>query len=76
MKKVQNMFDEIARVAYGLYEKRGQVPGNDFADWVEAEKIVRKKYSQGKTAAEKVSKPARPMKSPERTKSKNSRPIL
>lgn len=32
--------EEIARVAYDLYEKRGRVEGSHFDDWVEAEKIV------------------------------------
>lgn len=43
----KNMRDEIASIAYSLYEKRGHVSGNDFADWIEAEKIVAKKYSKG-----------------------------
>ena len=42
----KNVHDEIARVAYGLYEKRGYTPGNDFSDWMEAEKIVKQKYCQ------------------------------
>lgn len=36
----KNMRDEIASIAYSLYEKRGHVSGNDFADWIEAEKNV------------------------------------
>ena len=42
----KNMNDEIALVAYGLYEKRGQTHGNDFTDWVEAEVIVMKQYAK------------------------------
>jgi hypothetical protein len=33
--------DEIARVAYQLYEQRGRVSGRDREDWLQAEKIVR-----------------------------------
>lgn len=76
MNRDKNIVDEIERVAYGLYEKRGYVPGNDFADWIEAEKIVTKKYSQGKSGNEKTIKPTQPMRTPEKTKSKSSRPGL
>jgi hypothetical protein len=40
MNSEKKLDDEIARVAYELYEKRGYASGNDFADWIEAEKIV------------------------------------
>lgn len=33
--------EEIARVAYQLYEQRGRTPGHDREDWLEAERIVR-----------------------------------
>jgi hypothetical protein len=32
---------EIARVAYGLYEQRGREDGHALEDWVKAEAIVR-----------------------------------
>jgi hypothetical protein len=47
MNKDQNLFDEIARVAYGLYEKRGYSHGSDIDDWTQAERIVMKKYAKG-----------------------------
>ncbi len=34
------LHDEIARVAYGLYEKRGRIGGHAERDWLEAERIV------------------------------------
>ena len=34
--------EEIAKVAYELFERRGCVPGHDFEDWLRAEQIVRK----------------------------------
>lgn len=34
---------EVARVAYELYEQRGRADGRDFDDWVEAETIVRRR---------------------------------
>ena len=35
--------DEIARVAYELYEQRGRMDGYDMEDWLRAEEIVRKR---------------------------------
>jgi Protein of unknown function (DUF2934) len=48
MKK--SIHDEIAKVAYELYEKEGGVQGNDLKNWFEAENIVMKK--RGKHARE------------------------
>ena len=42
----KKMQDEIAKVAYELYEKRGGGHGCDFDDWVEAEKIVRARFAK------------------------------
>lgn len=33
--------EEISRVAYQLFERRGGVHGHDLEDWLEAERIVR-----------------------------------
>ena len=33
--------DEVARVAYALYEQRGRADGRDFDDWLNAERIVK-----------------------------------
>ena len=35
-----NLHDEIAAVAYELYEARWCVPGRDLDDWLDAERIV------------------------------------
>lgn len=32
---------EVAKVAYGLFELRGQEHGHDLEDWLKAESIVR-----------------------------------
>ncbi len=63
--------DEIATVAYGIYEKRGYVAGEDFADWIEAVKIVEKKYSKGMAGDAKASRSAQPVRATERNKIKN-----
>ncbi len=43
--------EEIARVAYELWEKRGRGPDKDDEDWYKAEIIVRAQYGQPHTAA-------------------------
>jgi hypothetical protein len=73
MNQDKNMFDEIARVAYSLYENRGCTPGNDFLDWLEAERIVKQKYAARMTSDIKPVKPARPVKATASTKSKSRR---
>lgn len=35
-----NLHDEIAKVAYELYEKSGRISGRDVENWIEAEKVV------------------------------------
>lgn len=41
-----NLHDEISKVAYELYEKRGRVKGRDLENWLEAEKIVMARYRE------------------------------
>jgi len=36
----RNLFDEIARVAYTLWEREGCIHGRDIEHWCEAEHIV------------------------------------
>ena len=33
--------EEVAKVAYALFERRGCTPGGELEDWLEAERIVR-----------------------------------
>jgi hypothetical protein len=40
-----NLYEETAKVAYELYEKGGRTAGNDLADWLEAEKIVKARHA-------------------------------
>jgi hypothetical protein len=39
-------YEEVAKVAYELYQKRGGSHGFDVDDWLEAEKIVRNRREQ------------------------------
>jgi len=45
MNELENFYDEVAKVAYDLFEKGGKVHGHDMTDWLKAEMIVKKRYS-------------------------------
>ncbi|HYA85666.1 MAG TPA: DUF2934 domain-containing protein [Nitrospirota bacterium] len=53
---IDNIYDEIAKVAHELYEKSGRVHGRDVQNWLEAERIVLARY-------EKDTKKKKPIKS-------------
>ena len=38
----------VSEKAYELYQKRGEVHGNDLADWLEAERIVKDEINSKK----------------------------
>ena len=40
------LHDEIARVAYSLFEKNGRRHGHHLNDWFEAEKIVKARHAE------------------------------
>ncbi len=40
-----NLYDEIATLAYELYEKSGRVEGRGLDNWLEAERIVKARYA-------------------------------
>jgi len=46
MEKNKNLYDEIVKVAYALYEKRGRVHGCHLEDWLEAERIVLERHAK------------------------------
>ena len=45
MNELEHFYHDVAKVAYDLFEKRGKVHGHDMADWLKAEMIVKKRYS-------------------------------
>ncbi len=45
MDELKKFYDDVAKVAYDLFENRGKVHGHDMADWLKAEMIVKKRYS-------------------------------
>jgi len=40
MSNSSDLRGEVAKTAYNFYVKRGMIDGNDFEDWLKAEKIV------------------------------------
>ena len=40
------LYDEIARVAYDLFEKNGRKHGHHLNDWFEAEKMVKARHAE------------------------------
>ena len=50
-----NLYEEIAKVAREQYEKSGRVEGRDLDNWLEAERIVRARYtSKGENEGEVI----------------------
>ncbi|HBA53705.1 DUF2934 domain-containing protein [Syntrophorhabdus aromaticivorans] len=56
----ENLFDDIARVAYELFERSGYIHGRDLEHWFEAERIVVTRLQP--EAEEKPKKPRAPRK--------------
>jgi hypothetical protein len=53
-------YDEIAKVAYDIFEREGKIHGRHFEHWIEAEIIVTTRYREIKNKEQndiKVSKP-------------------
>lgn len=46
-----DLYEEIARVAYELWDKRGREHDKDHEDWYKAEIIVRAQYGQPRAGA-------------------------
>jgi len=45
MNRKKELCDEIVRLAYDFYEKRGRVHGFDLEDWLKAERIVMERHA-------------------------------
>jgi len=75
MDEGKNVFEEVARVAYELYEKRGGIHGYDVEDWVEAQEIVIERHAKRAESKAEAAKPATTRKkSPEKTKQRIQKP--
>lgn len=51
-----NIGYEIAKAAYDLWEKGGRIPGRDFENWLEAERIVMTRSAEKSQPKEKPKK--------------------
>ena len=71
MKDLQNFYDDVARVAYDLFEKRGKVHGYDMEDWFNAEMIVKKRFEKEADCEVEAVKPPKRTNASEKTKPKN-----
>jgi hypothetical protein len=43
------LYEEIAKIAYELYEKSGRLDGRELDNWLEAERIVMSLHAEQKT---------------------------
>ena len=46
MSRAKNIHDEVAKVAYDLFENSGRMYGYEVENWLAAEKIVMERYSK------------------------------
>ncbi|MCX8110912.1 MAG: DUF2934 domain-containing protein [Syntrophorhabdaceae bacterium] len=49
-----DIYDEIARLAYELFEREGRVHGRHLEHWFEAERIVISRYQTQEAMTEKI----------------------
>jgi len=75
-----DFYNEIARVAYELYEKSGYMHGRDLNNWVEAERIVRARLAEEEKKRSSKKPENKPEKKPERkieakTETKTKKPV-
>lgn len=50
-----DLYEEIAKVAYEIYEKSGYIEGRDLDNWLEAERIVKARLEEEMQKSEKKS---------------------
>ena len=49
-----DLYEEIAKVAYEIYEKGGYIEGRDLDNWLEAERIVMTRIMKEKKSEKKA----------------------
>lgn len=64
MERSKEFFEEVARVAYELYEQRGMCHGCDVDDWLAAERVVMERYAGEIEKEARKIKAGREMKKP------------
>lgn len=71
---MDKLHDEIARVAYELFEKRGRVHGYEMENWLEAEKIVRARHAKTEVSEGKAGKIVKRKTAARKSKEEEARP--
>jgi hypothetical protein len=63
-----DLFNEMAKVAYELYEKNGYIQSRDLDHWIEAEKIVMARLAEEEKKKEekKIKSEKKPANKPEK----------
>ena len=64
------LYDEIARIAYELYEKSGGREGRELDNWLEAERIVIARHAEQEKSEAKISSVIKEKKTPTKKVSK------
>ena len=75
MHKDKKVYDEVARIAYELFEKRGRIHGYSHADWLEAERIVLERHAKEIDKEADSIRTAKKMKASEKTEAKPAKAI-
>jgi len=70
MNELDAFYEEVTKVAYDLFEKRGYIHGYDMEDWLEAEMIVQKIYLSKITQASTAMGPPVGAKTQKKSKAK------
>jgi hypothetical protein len=55
-------YDEIARVAYDIFEREGKVHGRHFEHWIEAEIVVTTRYKEMNKVEQNNTEASKPKK--------------
>ena len=66
----KKMYDEIARIAYDLFEQRGRLHGYAQEDWLEAERIVMERHVKEIEQEADIIKATKKKKAPAKTETK------
>ncbi|MCX7966355.1 MAG: DUF2934 domain-containing protein [Syntrophorhabdaceae bacterium] len=65
----ENLYEEIARLAYEIFEREGRIHGRDLDHWLEAERIVISRY-EAQFVAEKGQKESKEEVEEKKTKTR------
>ena len=75
MHKDKKVYDEVAQVAYELFEKRGRIHGYSHADWLEAERIVLERHAKEIDEEADSIRAAKKVKAAEKTEAKPAKAV-